>query len=246
MKDLFSSGAEAYAQFRPVYPQSLYDWLLPQVKNKKKAWDCGTGNGQVAAVLAEHFAEVYATDISKKQLENAVQKPHIFYSVNAAENSGFPDNEFDLVTVAQAIHWFDFETFYSEVKRTLKPGGVLAVIGYGLVHSDEEKINLLVHDLYKSILGTYWEPERTYIDENYCSIPFPFTEIPSPQLSMTCLWTPEHFTGYLYTWSAVRNYMRKNGIDPVEMICPELQSYWGEKTKKEFHFPVLLRVGKMD
>lgn len=246
MKDLFSSGSEAYAQFRPQYPQSLYDWLLSQVTTREKVWDCGTGSGQVACALAACFTKVYATDISQKQLENAVQKSNIFYSVNAAENSGFPANEFDLITVGQAIHWFDFDRFYAEVKRTLKPGGILAVIGYGLVRSNQEKINSLIDDLYTDILGKYWEPERKYIDENYRTLPFPFPEIEVPQLSMICSWSVEHFTGYLYTWSAVRNYMEKTGMDPLKTIYRELQSYRDTKTEIEFHFPVLLRAGKMD
>ena len=133
MKDNFSSHSKAYAQFRPHYPKELFDHLLTFVNSKNTAWDCGTGNGQVAGVLADYFTEVYATDISQQQLNEAVRKNNIHYSVQPAEGTGFTDHRFDLITVAQAIHWFRFDPFYAEAKRTLQPGGLLAVIGYGLL-----------------------------------------------------------------------------------------------------------------
>ena len=105
--------------------------------DKKTAWDCGTGNGQVAVKLSQYFNEVYATDLSSAQIENA-DKKNIFYSVENAEETLFPDNKFDLITVAQAIHWFDFENFYNEVERNLKPGGIIAVIGYDIFRINEE------------------------------------------------------------------------------------------------------------
>src|SRR6185503_9076126 len=132
MKDNFSLQSYQYAKFRPTYPKELYDFLLSLVETREVAWDCGTGNGQVANELAKYFKQVYATDISEKQIQQAVKKDNIFYKVESAENTSFPANEFDLITVAQAIHWFSFDEFYNEVNRTIKPGGILAVIGYGL------------------------------------------------------------------------------------------------------------------
>jgi hypothetical protein len=49
-KDLFSNHASLYSKFRPSYPQELYDYVLSFVENRNKAWDCATGNGQVAVV----------------------------------------------------------------------------------------------------------------------------------------------------------------------------------------------------
>ncbi|MBV9987935.1 MAG: class I SAM-dependent methyltransferase, partial [Chitinophagaceae bacterium] len=176
MKDNFSSQSQNYAQFRPHYPAELFSYLLGLVKERESAWDCGTGNGQVAGVLADHFGLVQATDISQQQLDQAISKPNIHYSVQSAEKTGFADAAFDLITVAQAIHWFRFHEFYSEVKRTLKPGGLLAVIGYGLLRTDAA-LQQLLDDFYRNTVGVYWDAERRYIDEAYTTIPFPFKEI---------------------------------------------------------------------
>jgi len=106
MKDRFSKQATAYAAFRPTYPNELYRFILSQVKEKNAAWDCATGNGQVARDLSPHFEEVQATDSSANQIENAFALPNIHYSVSTAEKTFFPESTFDLVTVGQAIHWF--------------------------------------------------------------------------------------------------------------------------------------------
>ena len=130
MKDNFSKQSDLYSKFRPGYPKQLFEFLLPLLPVKKSAWDCGTGNGQLAVTLSKYFTEVYATDISAAQITNATKKRNIIYSVQSAEDTMLPDNKFDLITIAQAIHWFDFEKFYREVNRTLKHGGIIAIIGY--------------------------------------------------------------------------------------------------------------------
>lgn len=243
MKDNFSGNASAYAQFRPHYPDELFAQLLPLVKTSDAAWDCGTGNGQVAGELADHFKDVYATDISRDQLDKAIQKPNIHYSVQSAEHTSFADNTFDLVTVAQAIHWFRFHEFYSEVKRTLKPGGLIAVIGYGLLETDEP-LQQLLHHFYRKIVGPYWDAERRYLDEDYKTIPFPFEEIDMPALSMKYSWKSDQLLGYLRTWSAVKHYKQRNDVDPVGLIEADLIASFGNMGEKEIVFPLLLRVGR--
>jgi ubiquinone/menaquinone biosynthesis C-methylase UbiE len=130
MKDNFSDKSDLYEKYRPFYPIEFYTYLFQQVTSKIKAWDCGTGNGQVASELAKEFKNVFATDISENQLTQAAQKVNITYSVQPAESTRFPDNMFDLITVAQPIHWFDFEKFYSEVKRVAKNNAILCIVGY--------------------------------------------------------------------------------------------------------------------
>lgn len=243
MKDNFSTQAAEYAIYRPTYPKEMYDFIFSLVKNRNAAWDCATGNGQVARELALHFDNVYASDISKEQIEQALKLPNIVYQVESSDKVNAADNSFDLITVAQAIHWFNFDAFYTEVKRTLKPDGIFAVIGYGIMSIDK-KVDKAVHKLYEDFLGKYWDPERRYIEENYKTIPFPFEEITAPHIFIKTRWSFNQLIGYLNTWSALQHYKKANERNPIEYMFTELKEAWGSDAEKEIRFPVLLRVGR--
>jgi len=245
MKDNFSKQAKEYAVFRPSYPENAISFILSQVKDKTTAWDCGTGNGQLAAKLSNPFKKVYATDISENQIANAVKKDNIIYQIVSAENVTFEENSFDLITVAQAIHWFNFDQFYEKVRFTLKPDGILAVIGYNLMTIDEN-CDKVIRYLYSDILGDkYWDKERKYLDEQYQTIPFPFQEIKAPDFSEKVKWNIDELTGYLNTWSAVQHYIKANDTNPVDEIRAQLEKIWGNEEKKEVTFPTLMRIGKV-
>lgn len=241
MKDRFSQSAELYAQFRPTYPPSLYENVLQHVKHKKNAWDVGTGNGQVAVELANHFQQVKATDISADQLQFAPAKPNIEYAVLPAEKTNFEDGQFDLVTVAQAIHWFQLDAFYKEVNRTLQPGGVLAVWGYGLI-TTVGTLTHIIADFYRS-LHNYWDAERKHIDHLYKSIAFPFAPIEVPPMRIHVQWTPEQLVGYLSTWSAVAQFVKQEGFDPVEKFRSSIIQHWGANLQRDFYFPIFMKLG---
>ena len=243
MKDNFSTQAAEYAIYRPTYPDNLCDFLFKLVSHKDAAWDCATGNGQVASVLAQHFQHVYATDISEKQLSQALPLPNVVYKVESSDQVNVPDQSFDLITVAQAIHWFNFNAFYSEVKRTLKPNGIIAVIGYGLMSIDK-KVDQVIYKLYEEILGKYWDSERRYIEEGYKTIPFPFEEIVAPHFQIKTTWNFNQMIGYLNTWSSLQHYKKANDRNPLEYVLTELKEAWGDDAEKDVRFPVLLRVGK--
>ena len=179
MKDLFSKQASTYAAFRPSYPQELIDYVCSFVSEKKYAWDCATGNGQAAALLSPLFEKITATDISEKQLQLAIQKPNIMYATGKAAPTNFPDNTFDLITVAQAYHWFPFDLFEKEVKRVGKAGSIIAVWGYNIPLCNNEGINAVVRHFYKDIMGSYWDAERKYVDDFYSTVPFAFDELPA-------------------------------------------------------------------
>src|SRR5215831_1833338 len=143
-KDLFSKQASFYAKYRPGYPPELFEYILSFVKQKDTVWDCATGNGQAATELAKYFKTVHATDISEKQLQQAMESDRIIYAMASAESSGLPDHSIDLVTVAQAYHWFDFEAFSREVRRVAKPEGIIAIWGYGVVVCEDAVIHEMV------------------------------------------------------------------------------------------------------
>ncbi|MBK9732572.1 MAG: class I SAM-dependent methyltransferase [Chitinophagaceae bacterium] len=243
MKDNFSANSDQYALFRPGYPKEIFDFLIPILSHRNRAWDVATGNGQLANMLAGYFEEVMATDISRNQLKHASQRSNIIYKVERAEKSSFKSASFDLITVAQAIHWFQFDKFYDEVKRTLKPDGIIAIIGYPLCHINVE-VDALIRLFYNQKLHGCWDPERKYLDDLYTTIPFPFTELPTPSFEMEYKWKLDELTGFLNTWSGVQHYIRKHGNNPVIELRMQLEKIWPEQEKKQVHFPVILRVGR--
>lgn len=242
MKDNFSSQAEDYSRYRPKYPAGVYEFLRSRLKGFEKAWDCGTGNGQVAVELSSFFTNVEATDISLNQLKNAEKRDNIHYSVQPAERTSFPAQNFDLIITAQAIHWFRFEDFYAEVKRCLKPQGLLAVLGYGLFSSNPETNRIIAH-FYNDIIGPFWDKERRYLEDEYKTIPFPFRELETPQFNQQYEWTISQLLGYLRTWSAVKHFEKRKNVDPVAIIEEDLTKAFGKKN--EVSFPILFRLGKL-
>ncbi|WP_299821772.1 class I SAM-dependent methyltransferase [uncultured Pontibacter sp.] len=241
-KDNFSVQSASYAAFRPHYPQALYDFLFALPGAKQTAWDCGTGNGQVAAVLAEKYKHVYATDISEAQLQKATPKPNISYYKASAEASGLANQSIDLITVAQAIHWFDFDAFHQEVKRVAKTGTHLAIWGYGLISISKE-INPAIAHFYQHVTGPYWDPERSHLDEAYRTIPFPYPEITCPDFEIKVTWNRQQLMGYLSSWSSVQHYIKKNGSSPLPKLESKLRQLWPDGLSIEVTFPVFMRLG---
>jgi len=242
MKDNFSAQASKYAQYRPQYPQALIDYIGTLVRKQDTALDLATGNGQIAVKLSTIFQTVHATDISDSQLKNALKADNIFYRNERAEQTSFEDNSFDLITVGQAVHWFDFSIFYKEVYRILKPDGVFAILGYGLPTTNPRADRVIQH-FYKNIVGPYWDAERKFIEENYETIPFPFKEIETLPWQNDFEWSASQILGYLESWSATQHYKKRTGINPVDLIRGELSLVW-ETGDKKVRFPLLLRIGR--
>lgn len=243
-EDHFSRHAESYAAHRPNYPEALFAHIISLAPGRERAWDCGTGNGQAAAGLAPHFREVIATDASAEQIANAVAHERVTYAVAPAEASGIEAASVDLVTVAQAAHWFDLPRFYAEVNRVLKPRGVLALWCYGLFRISPT-VDPLLHRYYNDIVGPYWPAQRRFIDEQYQTLPFPFNATAAPAFAMETQWDLDEVKGYLRTWSAAQRLQASTGADPLVDIEPALAAAWGEATdKKLITWPVYLRAGR--
>ncbi len=232
--DHFSDRSGGYASFRPVYPAELFDYLAAHCELSECAWDCATGNGQAARSLSTHFRRVIATDASTNQIAAAELDTGIDYRVAKAEQSGIETSSVDLITIAQALHWFDLERFYTEAKRVLKPRGLIAVWCYDLFLSSKE-IDAVINYFYSDILGGYWPPERRHIEAHYHDLPFPFTLLheanfssdPFPEFYMRADWDIEQVIGYLSTWSAVTHYQKDNNSNPLKIIEPALRKAWG-------------------
>jgi SAM-dependent methyltransferase len=244
--DRFAAVSDEYARFRPGYPTSLFDWLAGIAPARDLAWDCATGSGQAAVDLAERFARVIATDASEAQIRSATFHGRVEYRVASAERSGLPGGSVDLVTVAQALHWFDIPAFFSEARRVLKPDGVLAVWTYGPMSVEGREIDSVVQRYYHDIVGAYWPPERAFVDAGYRSIRFPFAPLDAPVFSMQAVWTLPQLLGYFRTWSATARYREIVGRDPVELVRDELVRAWGENATRGVAWPLTLRVGRFE
>lgn len=243
-KDLFSKQAIAYAKYRPVYPKELFEYILQFVEEKNTAWDCATGNGQAAVALAPHFKKVIATDISESQLSLGIQHANIKYEIAAAEHTSFPGNMFDLITVAQAYHWFKFDAFEKEVRRIARMDAIIAVWGYNLFSTNDPLIDALVKKFYTKIVGPYWDAERRYVDDNYNSIPFNFIPLPTRWFSIEAMWSKDDVIGYLDSWSSVQHFIAAEKYNPVDDIIKELDLLW--KDVKLVSFPLFLKLGKIN
>jgi hypothetical protein len=243
MKDFFSSQSKVYAAFRPTYPEDLYKFIFRHLPDRKVAWDCATGNGQVAQYLAAYFNEVHATDISQQQLDHAVREKNIFYSKSPAEKTGFRDNQFSLITIAQALHWLDQRLFFEEAGRVAKPNAIVAAWGYGLLNIDPVIDNLIM-EFYKDKVGPYWDEARKLVETEYRSVKFPFPEINVPPFSIKVRWTIDQLSGYLSSWSATQKYVADKGHDPVSPFIKTLQKHW-QTTEMIASFPIFTRMGKV-
>lgn len=242
-KDHFSGHARAYASARPTYPAELFGWLAEQTPRRGLAWDCATGNGQAARALAAHFTQVVATDASAEQIANAFSDPRIEYRVAPAEAPELDARSVNLVTVAQAVHWFDRPRFYVAARAALATEGLIAIWSYGLFALDPE-MDRVIGDFYEGEIGPWWPSERRLIDQGYATLDFPFAEIAAPAFHMQQRWTLDQVLAYLGTWSAVQRYRRAKGHDPLAAITPELEGLWGRQARREVVWPLYLRVGR--
>jgi SAM-dependent methyltransferase len=244
--DHFSPLAGQYATFRPSYPDELFDWLASIAPQCKLAWDCGAGSGQATVALASRFERVLGTDISAAQLASAPAYPNIEYRVTPAETSGLPDHSADLITVAQALHWFDLPAFYTEVQRVLKPHGVIAVWGYNRFLIEQPELQRIIDNFYVDTIGPYWPAERVHVENEYRHLPFPFSRIHTPRFSLHKEWPRDHLLGYLRSWSAVGRFQAANGVDPVDALEREIKLYWPDGKSCWIEWPLFMHAGRVD
>lgn len=243
-KDHFSGHAASYADARPRYPDALFDWLSAQCTDHALAWDAGCGNGQASVALARQFEAVHATDPSAAQIGAAIAHSRVRYAVEPGEHCSLGDASADLVTVAQAYHWFDAPRFCAEAARVAKPGGVVAVWSYA-----ESRVNPAVDAVFDALhndrLDPYWPPERLHVINRYADLPFPFAPIAAPSFEMRCEWTLPQYLAYLRSWSASQRYAKETGRDAVAQITRAMAQAWGEPhAVRTVSWPLTLKAGR--
>ena len=243
---MFAGVARQYAEFRPGYPEELFAWLADAVTARHAVWDCGCGSGQASRALAARFDEVFATDAAPEQIAAARPHPRIHYSVAPAERSGLPDAAVNLVTVAQALHWFDLASFYEEARRVARPGALLAAWTYPRPQFVEAGPEEVFRDFYSRVVGAYWPAERRHVEDRYASLPFPAGEIDHPGFGLDLEWSIDQVLGYVSSWSATARYREARRADPVPLLHAGLRAAWPEgRATLQLRMPLALRVARI-
>ena len=242
--ELFDNGSDLYAQARPTYSRALYSFLLEQCEARENAWDCACGNGQTAVDLVEYFKHVDATDVSPNQIASAFKHPRITYSICSSEQTTFESDRFDLICVAQALHWMQFDRFWHEAKRVLKPNGIFAAWGYSWVQLDPE-IDALIQRYLLNIIEPYWAEQNKLLWNHYRDVSLPFETVEAPEFVMKAEWTLGQLMAYFHTWSSSRRCMDSMGDRFFNELYHQLASVWGNiEQSKTVNFDFCCLVGR--
>lgn len=247
-RSTFCVAPEAYAANRPTYPAALFSWIASRCAGHERAWDCGAGSGQAARGLAEHFDTIEATDISDEQVGQGFETPNVRYSVQRAEQTHFDRASFDLVAVAQALHWFDFAAFWPEVRRVAKPGAFFCAWGYSWFEAEGDSQASFVEEIL-DVLKPYWAPNNRLLWDGYRSeeISFPFTRVEAPAFAIEVRWDIAHLLGYVRTWSA---YKRAQADGRSFRIISEIEADAVERLRDRgamlFRIPITIAAGSIN
>lgn len=242
----FSPLASTYVRARPRYPAALYAWIASHVAGHELAWDCATGSGQAAVGLAEHFTRVVATDRSAEQLAHAPAHPHIEYRRAPAERSGLADASVDVVTVAAALHWLDHASFFAEVRRVTRPGGVFAAWTYHAAGVDAP-FDEVFRRGYWELLKPFMAPHTDLVDAGYATIDVPGEPIAAPSFAIDTRWSLDTALDYVRSWSAAPAYREVHGVDVGEVLRPELEAVFARAGAAVLpvRLPLFLRVHRL-
>jgi hypothetical protein len=201
----FSLASGQYALARPQYPAEMFQWLADGCGRHELALDCATGNGQAAVGLSPFFRQDAALDMSEEQIAHRIERDNITYSVASAEATGMPDHSADLVVVAQALHWFDYDRFWPEISRVAHPGALFCAWGYDWPLTDSIVLERFIVP-FRSLIDAYWAPNNKLLWDGYrpADVRFPFEPLPTPDFSIRVGWRLEDLVTYMTTWSAYK------------------------------------------
>ncbi len=241
---LFGNRANAYASFRPQYPQELFTWLADNSPGHQRALDIACGTGQASRPLLAHFQQVLACDGSPEQLLAASDLQGVDCFAADAQAQPLASTSLDLIVVAQALHWFATPAFFNETTRLLKPDGLFCAWCYSLLQINAE-LDAILDDFYWNTLGGYWPQGRASVDAGYRDIQPPFARIAVPAFAIELEWDLPQLLGYLGTWSAVQKLQQASGRDPLLDLLPKLEKAWGPSQQRRFvRWPLHFLAGR--
>jgi len=245
MRTFDGQSSSNYSRIRPLYPAELYYWLSQQVDKTGVVWDCACGTGQASVDLAAYFDRVDASDISESQVTAATPHRKVNYQVCWAERTPYPDDSFDVVCVAHALHWFDLEAFWKEVRRVLRPGGIFICWGYNWLQIGEAEDRVIVDSVLSALEG-YWPSQSRLLWNEYQDIHFPFEPLEVPSFELNCHWTVTQTLDFIRTWSASQRYIEERGDDFLQQASTRLKEAWSYPGEKQMiHFPFFVKAGRM-
>jgi SAM-dependent methyltransferase len=216
------------------------------VERRDVAWDTATGNGQAAVSLAKHFQRVIATDISEEQILHARPHPRIDYRAASAEVSGLPGGSVDLIVSAAALHWFDLDRFYAEVRRVRRPGSVLAAWTYHVAYV-EPPFDSVLGPFYQHVVAPHFAPGARLVDGQYEAITLPGSALDAPLFSVSVRWTAAEILRFVRTWSGVQAYKEATGRDPVVELAPAIEEVCSSPDAvHELRWPLYLKAARLE
>eukprot|EP01132_Coremiostelium_polycephalum_P009378 gene9378-11520_t len=251
-QDHFGVVGAKYLEFRPTYPTQLFDIIKDHLQGDRKlAIDIGCGNGQATVEIAKFFEKAIGFEPSEGQIKNAMPGPNIEYRQSPAEIIDLPPESVDLVTVAQAAHWFDLPVFFNETKKVLRSKGSLIIWGYGVMRiTNNEKAQALHNDLYCNKVGMkYWAPPRKHIDNCYVNIIPPYNDTIRKNITFSKKMSVSNLMGYYSTWSGYNTFKKTEGDILPELKKQFLEAYNTTDENAEIidnEFPLFIVLSRKD
>lgn len=239
-KDHFSAVAAEYAQARPHYPPSLFDWIASVAPARALAWEAGCGSGQATRDLAARFERVHATDPSAAQVAQASAPPYVTFAVEPGERCSLADGRADVACVAQALHWFDRAAYFAECARVLASGGVLVAWGY-----QDIEVPATLRDAvaaFAADIRPYWPGERALVDQAYAGFHWPFPRIDAPSWTIEADWPLPRLLAYFSSYSAARRCREATGRDPVAAHAGAIAAAWGDVATQRLRWPMFVHA----
>ena len=250
-RSTFGTDSRSYSQDRPQYPPELFAWISSMCRGHKTAWDCATGNGQAAIGLSHWFEKVDATDLASEQLAEAFSLPNVRYSAQSAEQTSFPDANFDLIAVAQALHWFDFRRFWPEVRRIARQDAFFCAWGYSWFKRtpDLTELHAIYLDPLLDLLKPYWARENGILWNGYSTsdIEFPFDRFDAPPIDISISWDINTLFRYVRTWSAFKMALKAEGVGAaLQSLEGDARARFEDYGQFRLSLPLAIAAAKTD